>query len=39
MSLVQDFIADLARAGKTFIGIQEITEAADGGNLLKKTQI
>jgi hypothetical protein len=39
MSLIQDFVAELARAGKTFKEIQEITEAAYGGNLLKKTQI
>jgi hypothetical protein len=39
MSLIQDFIAALARAGKTFKEIQETTEAAYGENALKKTQI
>jgi histone-lysine N-methyltransferase SETMAR len=39
MSPIQDFVASLARAGKTFKDIQETTEAAYGENALKKTQI
>jgi hypothetical protein len=39
MSLIQDFIGSLARAGKTFKEIQETTEAAYDKNLWKKTQI
>jgi hypothetical protein len=38
MSPIRDFIAGLARAGKTFKEIQETTEAAYGENALKKTQ-
>jgi hypothetical protein len=39
MSPIRDFVAGLARAGKTFKEIQETTEAAYGENSLKKTQI
>jgi ABC-type Fe3+-citrate transport system substrate-binding protein len=39
MSPIWDFVAGLARAGKTFKEIQETTEAAYGKNALKKTQI
>jgi histone-lysine N-methyltransferase SETMAR len=39
MSPIRDFVAGLARAGKTFKEIQETTEAAYGENALKKTQI
>jgi hypothetical protein len=39
MSPIQDFVAGLARAGKTFKDIQKTTEAAYGENALKKTQI
>jgi hypothetical protein len=36
---VRDFVAGLARAGKSFKEIQETTEAAYGENWLNKTQI
>jgi hypothetical protein len=39
MSPIWDFVAGLARAGKTFKEIQETTEAAYGENALKKIQI
>jgi hypothetical protein len=37
MSPIQDFVAGLARAGKTFKEIQETAEAANSKTLLKKT--
>jgi hypothetical protein len=39
MSPIRDFVAGLARAGKTFKEIQETTEVAYAENALKKTQI
>jgi hypothetical protein len=39
MSPIRDFVACLARAGKTFKEIQETTEAAYSENALKQTQI
>jgi hypothetical protein len=39
MSLIRDFVAGLARAGKTFNEIQETTEAAYSKKSLKKTRI
>jgi histone-lysine N-methyltransferase SETMAR len=39
MTKVRDFVAGLARAGKTYKEIKETTEAAYGDQALKKTQI
>jgi histone-lysine N-methyltransferase SETMAR len=39
MTKVRDFVAGLARAGKTFKEIKETTEAAYGDQALKRTQI
>jgi hypothetical protein len=39
MSPIRDFVAGLARAGKTLKEIHETTEAAYGENSSKKTQI
>jgi hypothetical protein len=39
MSPIRDFVAGLARAGKTFKEIQKKPEAAYGENALKKSQI
>ncbi len=39
MTEVRDFVAALARAGKTFQEIKTMCEAAYGGQALKRTQI